>query len=89
MKLKLAKYYSEKYPKGHEFEIENIMRSKDCASGVRVKVRMGKSPTWFDLAWFIPKYKKRANTARTRLPVGGGNLPANKSNRKGSTPARG
>lgn len=88
MKLKLAEYYSDKYPKGSVFEIENIMRSEDCASGVKVKVRMGKSPTWFDLAWFIPKDKKRANTARTRLPVGGGKLPAKKSNRKGSAPAK-
>ena len=57
MKLKLAEYYSEKYPKGHVFEIENIMRSEDCASGVKVKVRMGKSATWFDLGWFVPPIK--------------------------------
>ena len=30
----------------------------------------------------------QANTARTRLPVGGGKLPAKKSNRKGSAPAK-
>lgn len=66
MKLKLAEYYSDKYPKGHVFEIESIMRSSDCASGVKVRVRMGKSPTWLDLGWFIPQDKKRANTASTR-----------------------
>lgn len=57
MKLKLAKYYSEKYKKGHVFEIENIMRAEDCASGVEVKVRMGKTATWLDLGWFVSPIK--------------------------------
>ena len=63
MKLKLAGYYSDKYRKGHVFEIEDIMRSSDCASGVKVKVRMGKSPVWLDLGWFIPQDKTRSNKA--------------------------
>lgn len=66
MKLKLAEYYSDKYPKGHIFEIDDIMRSADCASGVKVRVHMGKSPTWLDLSWFVPQNKTRSNKAFTR-----------------------
>lgn len=64
MKLKLAEYYSDKYPKGHVFEIDDIMRSADCASGVKVRVHMGKSPTWLDLGWFVPQNKTRSNGLR-------------------------
>jgi len=63
MNLKLAEYYSDKYPKGHIFEIDDIMRSSNCTSGVKVRVHMGKSPTWLDLAWFVPQNKTRSNKA--------------------------
>ena len=36
---------------------------------------------------FLVAKEMRANKARTRLPAGGGNLPAKKSNRKGIAPA--
>jgi hypothetical protein len=70
MKLKLAQYYSDKYPKGHIFEIDDIMRSTDCASGVKVRVHMGKSPTWFDLGWFVPQDRTRSNKACSGFAAG-------------------
>ncbi len=39
--------------------------------------------SWCSCEKFTPP-----NTARTRLTVGGGKLPAKKSNRKGSAPAK-
>ena len=46
----------------------------------------------FVIQWLLPDERygvlmAAANKARTRLPVGGGKLPAKKSNRKGSAPA--
>ena len=70
MKLKLAEFYSEKYPKGYIFDIDDIMRSSDCASGVKVRVHMGKSPVWLDLGWFVPQDKKRSNKACSGFAAG-------------------
>ena len=74
MKLKLAEYYSDKYPKGHIFEIDDIMRSADCQSGVKLRIHMGKSPTWLDLAWFVPQNKTRSNKACSGLLEGSGSF---------------
>lgn len=55
MKLKMIHDFNDKYQRGFVCEIDNITRTADCASGVKVRVvNMGKQPTWFDLGWFVP-----------------------------------
>lgn len=60
MKLKLLQDYTDKHKAGELIEIDNLMRRRDCGSGVMVRVvGMNKNPVWLDLGWFIPDPESR------------------------------
>jgi len=50
--------------------------------------RFASLPLWERVKMAYAIVTLRSNTARTRLIVGGGNLPAISNNRKGSAPAK-
>lgn len=53
--LTIAEDFSDNSPfkKGVKAKIDKIMSSKDCLSGIKLRViNLHKTPTWYDARWF-------------------------------------